>query len=243
MTDFTNNPHPIKELQSRNAEVPYQQCVWVSLYDENKDQCPDLEKYDYLSINNLQCKKHSRNDSLELVCRGDKANNSGFKSIKTTRYRASEPTAHWPNAIQDLNRRRQDHDKKKDPLNMPDKHHSATIAPVYSYISQEKRSMAISPLKEAITGKADREYRVYVNFIDYKQKDLMQCMVRYCNSCASSSPYTSTECRNCKNSIASAEIWYRFTFKFMDTKTGDKLIATNYSRPEQPLFKRIETKL
>ncbi|KAI9307293.1 hypothetical protein BJ944DRAFT_237993 [Cunninghamella echinulata] len=187
ITDYTKTKTPQSYINTKfktNLDKDY--IIQCTLYDEHANGCPDLSLGDYLLIENAYCKT-SRNGSLELAVRGDRSSLSKRIKIKKLNDQddlVKELKIHQNQFESNHKRKHPDNDNGgNDEVIDLSKQKSIKRAPHKIYAKLNSNPEQWSFIDNVINSEIDQKYYLRVSVIDYKPKNIVDMLVKYCDQC------------------------------------------------------------
>ncbi|CAO3624703.1 unnamed protein product [Cunninghamella echinulata] len=189
VTDYTKTKTPQSYINTKfktNLDKDY--ILQCTLYDEHANGCPELSFGDYVLIENAYCKT-SKNGSLELAVRGDR--NSLSKRIKIKKLNDQDDLIKelkiHQSKFESNHKRRYSHDDDGDVnddgvIDLSKQKSSKRVSrKIYAKLSSNPEQWSF--IDNVINSESDQKYYLRVSVVDYKPKNIVDMLVKYCNQC------------------------------------------------------------
>ncbi|CAO3644823.1 unnamed protein product [Cunninghamella blakesleeana] len=233
LTDYTKAKTPLKYANKMlNDKIDEDYALQCTLYDEHANGCSKLSVGDYVLIENAHCKTHN-NGVLELALRGDR--NSSKKKVKI--HKLDNHDSLVKDIITRENQLKKSLKRKKhdtDIINLKTKLLKNETIRIYAKLIESPERWSF--IDNVINSEFDESFFLRVSAIDYKPKNIVDMLVKYCNLCDVSSKIDSNCCRFCQNNQLIPV--YRCLLKIKD-KNNDILLVAAYESPDSSIFPDI----
>lgn len=215
VTDYTENPHPAAYLEERdNLQIGTSFLILCGLWDENAENCPELNPGDYVSLTN--CKKKIKNP-LELNIHGDSENKQRVMKLEADDARLEKVIMRQMNHSNNVPRKKrfaesfQSYDLETNLLTEFDK--ATDITTILNERAPSKR------------------YKILAYVKDYKPKNIKDWIIGWCSNCHKSNAAG----RRCEKCQQPTEYSYKFSLLVNDG-SGAELILYGFGDEALKLF-------